>query len=301
MRNLNNYPASAWLKGHPLRDGFKQLRNDIRLSRYVKAGDGLSAAQLQKLSHHSPIVISIAFNKPAIIALLIEKFKQNVPQATLVIADNSNDQEQRAQIKQLCQQQQINYIPLPLNKTTHPNRSHGMAMQWCYERIINRLQPDIFGFIDHDLLPLAPVDIAARLGTQAFYGAKWVSPRASTWQLWAGYCFFRYRKVMDYPLNFLYDFSNGLDTGGRNYWALYRHFNVAQLTLAADQVLEKKKNGISDKIHRIDQNWLHLGGAGHRSGFDDEFQTIHEKLAFIERAHLATLEQAGYVCTTRHL
>ena len=304
MRSLNNYSSLEWLKGHPVRDGFKQVRNDLLLNHYIKSGTGIHSIQHKKPNADSPIIISIAFNKPAIIQLLIEKFRINVSQAILLVADNSSDFKKRSAIEQICRKQNIAYLSLPPNKTRHANRSHGMAMQWCYERIIKTLQPEIFGFIDHDLIPLSHFDIRQKVGTklQAFYGAKWISQKTSAWQLWAGYCFFHYPSTASrYKLNFLYDFSIGLDTGGRNYQALYKHFDITTYTLAADQFLTGKVDGIERQFHRIDQTWLHLGGAAHRTGFAKDWQNIDDTLNYLENKSLPTLEQHGFACTTRHV
>ncbi len=91
-----------------------------------------------------------------------------------------------------------------------------MAMTWVFHRIIKKIEPNWFGFIDHDMYPIRPVNVEGLIPVnQSTYGLLNDAPRY--WNLWAGYCFFKYTHVSGLPLNFLYDFSRGIDTGGRNW------------------------------------------------------------------------------------
>lgn len=299
MRKLSQFDKKSWLKLTPIKDAFKQLRNGLILRSYLSKGDNIYQDIVSQDDRNKTIIISIAFNSPTVVSYLIEHFRKHIKQAKLIIADNSNKADERLKIKKLCQNNGILYLQLPPNKTRHPNRSHSLAMQWCYKKIIEPISPAIFGFIDHDLIPVADIDIPSLIGEQDFYGARWKSNKTEAWQLWAGYCFFKYEEVKSYPLNFMYDFSAGLDTGGRNYEALYQHYNTSNYSYALDQFLDGEIEGITYRFHRIDRNWLHLGGAGHRQDFSKN-DLAGKMLAKLVETPLNELESHNFKITTRH-
>jgi len=190
---------------------------------------------------------------------------QNVENSTLVIIDNSTELDKRHQIKQICESSAIAYVSLPKSRTKHANRSHSMAMQWCYEHIVKPLQPEHFGFIDHDLIPLEPIDLKKTITGQAFYGVKWISNKTDAWQLWAGYCFFDFDKLKNIEMNFMYDFASGLDTGGRNFEQIYQYYNPDTLK------------------------------------FDNSFLNILKAINFLEKHPLSELETKDFSLVTRHV
>lgn len=300
MRKLSQFDKKSWVKLSPVKNALKQLRNDLILKIYLSKGEHIHRGIVSQDNRSEAIIISIAFNSPTVVFYLIEHFRKHIKHAKLIIADNSNKEDERLKIQKICQDNEITYFQLPPNKTRHPNRSHSLAMQWCYKRLIEPMSPSIFGFIDHDLIPVADIDIPNLIGDQDFYGARWKSDKTEAWQLWAGYCFFKYDKVKSYPLNFMYDFSAGLDTGGRNYEALYQHYNKADYNYALDQFLDGKIEGITYRFHRIDRDWLHLGGAGHRQDFSQN-DLAGKMLAKLVETPLNDLERFNFKLTTRHI
>jgi hypothetical protein len=193
--------------------------------------------------------------------------KRCLPDATVLVFDNSRNKQARIAIEQVCAERDAPYLPLPANPTRHGNRSHGMAMQWVYRNVVQAIQPRVFGFIDHDLIPLEPLALSEKMAGQPFYGMP--LQRRWAWQLWAGYCFFDTQQVGALPLNFLYDFSNGLDTGGRNWRHLYRSHDRARLQLAVSKVLEIKDpwTGQPRRIQIVDDAWYHIGGISYNDNF----------------------------------
>lgn len=132
-----------------------------------------------------------------------------------------------------------------------------------------------FGFIDHDLIPIKPTYPAAHLDTQPCYGL--VNSGNDCWNLWAGFCFFKYAFVRARHLNFLYDFSRGLDTGGRNWNPVYRHLSTTELAFANESFIEVSTltNHRQRVVQCIDGAWMHIGGIGYNNNFN-------EKRAFFE-------------------
>jgi hypothetical protein len=136
-----------------------------------------------------------------------------------------------------------------------------MAMTWVYYNVVRALRPRCFGFIDHDLIPARQVTISDKLANQPIYGLL-IQGKLNFWSLWAGYCFYDYAWTNGKALNFLYDFSRDLDTGGRNWQSVYSHFNRSHLSLATFDKVSMKVPSLKNPqfAQFIDQHWLHIGG-----------------------------------------
>ena len=61
--------------------------------------------------------------------------------------------------RRICRDLDAAYLSLPFNPERHPCRSHGLAMTWAYYNVIRPLQPRVFAYFDHDLLPTARYDL----------------------------------------------------------------------------------------------------------------------------------------------
>jgi len=271
LRNFNEFSFLEWLKLTPLKHFIKQMRNDIVLGRYINISAVDESLFLEK--NHGlvgkNILFVVAFEQPQPLEWLIKYSKKFLLDATVVVVDNSIRYHARNDILKLCDFHGVPYLALPPNRTKHVNRSHGMALTWTYHRIISKLKPKIFGFIDHDMIPVVPVSIEDRLGGQAFYGLK--NQGTSAWNLWAGYCLFDYKRVVGYKLNFLYDFSRNLDTGGRNWPIIYKNED-SKINKFADSVIRdvtlSDENGVYvNSVQFVDASWVHIGGAGYNNNF----------------------------------
>lgn len=126
-------------------------------------------------------------------------------------------------------------------------------MEWlCHgfiTELLKKIEPKVFGFIDHDLLPVKKINFNTSIKIQhGFYGLY--RAKKGYWNLWAGYCFYSFNKVKSLPLNWLYDFSCYLDTGGRNWDPLYRFIdiNLVKHDLASEQFCESAINGGNVKL-----------------------------------------------------
>jgi len=131
--------------------------------------------------------------------------------------------------------------------------------------LIAPLGPPLFGFVDHDIFPTAPVDIAALLRDQPVYGR--LVERFGRWYLWAGFSFFRGDVLRERKLDFRQDWFLGLDTGGAN-WRFYAALDRAALGFPHERQihLDAAAEGTDDAIDLIG-DWIHCGNAsGWRQG-----------------------------------
>jgi hypothetical protein len=269
MRSLRNFSAREWLQLLPLQHALKQIRNDAWLAAYQRRKPRelrSFLAQTRKLAGQDVLLV-IAFEQPWALGWLLKMARRHLAGTTVLVFDNSRRADARASIEQVCREHGAPYLPLPLNRTRHVNRSHGMAMSWVYRNVVREIRPRLFGYIDHDLIPVAPLRVSDRTGSQPLYGLPVNSPWA--WQLWAGYCLFRYADVAGKRLNFLYDFSQGLDTGGRNWHSLYRMQERGRLRFAPSQLVEVRDpvTGNAAQVQIIDDAWLHIGGISYNENF----------------------------------
>lgn len=277
MRSLKNFGASEWLQLLPLQHALKQVRNDAWMAAYGRRRvDGL-----QDFLHETRacegrnVLISVAFEQPWALSWQLRQARRFVEDATVIVLDNSRDHNARRAIEAVCREQRVPYLPLPANRTRHANRSHGMAMSWIYRNVVTPMKPGLFGFIDHDLIPIAPINVSERLGRQSFFGMPVYSEWA--WQLWAGYCIFDRQALEGLPLNFLYDFSQGLDTGGRNWKSLYSRFDKSRLRFATSELtpVHDPVTGKPAKLQIVDERWLHIGGISYDDNFKSKSEICH--------------------------
>ena len=263
MRHLSEFSAAEWLRLLPIQHALKQVRNDAWLAIYKNNRPrGLSRflAEHEGLANKN-IALVIAFEQPWALNWLLQMANRNVSDMTVLVFDNSRNDSKRTEIEQICKQNNAPYLALPANSTRHVNRSHGMAMTWVYHNVVRAINPRIFGFIDHDLIPVRKLSITDRLTDQPVYGLL-NRGKFGFWSLWAGYCFFDYASTRGKSINFLYDFSRDLDTGGRNWETLYRDLDRRQLRVAISDNVSMKVPSIENPrlVQFIDEQWLHIGG-----------------------------------------
>lgn len=271
MRDLTDYGWREWALGAPLSQRARRLRNlaiDALYARFRPPGLDVLVADLRRCRPRV-LAVTIAFNLPDAIALLHEGMTRFVPGATLLVCDNSSDPQARAAIADLCRQRGIFYCPLPAAPRLHsrPNgsRSHAVAINWVWRTLIRPVAPAVFALLDHDLVPLCPDDLAARVADQPVYGMVRQGTRGPHWYLWPGYSVFDFAAVARLPLDFGTDTPLTLDTGGQNWSVLYQHLDLSALAQASiRQVYLADPQTGEVEPHLLADGWLHVGGAGHR-------------------------------------
>jgi len=273
-----------WLKFKPFNFAFKQIRNDIWLQTYInRKPEGLERFlnQTHSLKNKSVIAI-VAFEQTWALNWLLQMAKKNLGESSILVFDNSRNPALRNEIEAVCIANDILYFSLPTNHTKHVNRSHGMAMSWIFDNVIKNIEPKQFAFIDHDLIPLSPVDFSKTLESQPLFGRKG-GERLDYWSLWAGYCLFDFNFLINKKINFLYDFSRGLDTGGRNWDSLYSSFDQTQIKFASrvfsKVYLPEFPEGV--RVEFIDEKWVHIGGISYNNNYrskSDFFKALASEL-----------------------
>ncbi len=213
-------------------------------------------------------VVAIAFNNPFVIEMQMRFLEKNmVPPYKYIVVDNSSDLRQRNQIRLLCESRGVDYISMPTNLLRYigASYSHAGALNWVWRKVIRRRRPAYFGFVDHDLYPVKPIDLRAELSTQPIYGlikeyGQWGGEFC--WYLWAGLSFFRYDYVKNIRLDFMpvTPYRTYLDTGGGNWYGIYSKMDRSKLRLAEMEYVEYPEMAglLDDKMALMDEGrWLH--------------------------------------------
>jgi len=274
----------------------KETRNTIRNYFYIRNSRKRAISIINQLSQASTkkLCITIAFNTPWTIDLLIDCWLHFCSETTLLVADNSSNREKAEEIKAICKSKQIPYIKLPPNPVKHPSRSHGLALNWVWQNIIlNAEQIKRVGFIDHDCYPIKPCR-PNHISNAFAYGVPkscWIEDSQAI-NIWAGFTFFSSESglaLREFNFNFLPDALNGLDTGGMNWQRVYRHLITSYIEEAKVRAI-----GAQDYFHSstmdpkwslqlINETFIHLSGVSHKSHFESfgraEFcQSLRSKL-----------------------
>jgi len=232
-------------------------------------------------------IITIAFDNEFLIEQQIRLVKKYIEDKNYiyVIADNSPTSTKRKLIQSICKGEKVGYISLPQNpfNSLHkkPSYSHGLSMTWMYNNFIKLMKPTVFGFIDHDLFPISPYSVFERINNQDFFGR--MIDREKGWYLWAGFCFFNYKKTETYKLNFLpYKVENVyLDTGGSNFPVLYSKYQKEDFAFCKPVVEKSIREGNcyhSDFVHFIDESWLHTINGSNWAKVDSKENILKELL-----------------------
>ena len=218
------------MRFRPLVDSYKHYRHqifaDYLLRRPARGGDVADAIHRIRAGN---ALLAVVFNAPNKIAMQAGLVKKLVPNAVYVVLDNSSDDHLADEIESAAHASKAPYVRLPRAPWTglEAGRAHALAMNWAWRHVILKGEPNAFGFIDHDIYPVVRTDPSAALRAYPVAGRIWHRP--PRWHLWAGFCFFRFDAVRGRRLDFGRDWLAGVDTGGRNWWHLYRHLDPAKV------------------------------------------------------------------------
>ncbi len=285
MRRLRDYTLQEWAVADPLRHAVRRVRNVAILRSYLRRraeGQEALIAALRPAASGRTVVFTVAFNSARTIGWLADGFRAHGGDAVLVVCDNSPGDAARQAIAEACRRRAVACLPLPppplrRHILTNPPLSHGVALTWIFHNLVRPLAPRVFAFVDHDLIPLAPFDLAASLGDRPVYGDRSDRDAFGTWSLWAGYSVFSFAATGTLPLDFTADASLKLDTGGQNWSRLYRHIARDGLRFAERGSARVKLPGRPDPVTaELIDGWLHIGGVSYRGD-------AAERLAVAER------------------
>lgn len=260
-RSPSEYTRREWTHLRPLVDSYKHYRHKILEARLLRRpARGGDVADAINRVRGSDVILSVAFNAPDKIAMqaaLLEKF---VPHAVYVVLDNSSDDGIAGEIERVVPAANALYIRLPPAPWSgrDAGRSHALAMNWAWQHIIVKGEPSAFGFIDHDIYPVVPTNPFAPLRDYPITGRIWLRP--PRWHLWAGFCFFRFDDVRRRKLDFGRDWLANVDTGGRNWWHLYRYLDPEKVVdpRLSSEAIVPGVDADQCSIERIG-DWLHEG------------------------------------------
>lgn len=269
------------IHGHRAVRSAKNVRNEIvdRAFRIRGADAGVTLAKALIAREVRNVAFTIAYNNPWVIDLLTSGWRHHPNGMQLVVVDNSNDRSARASHDAICRQRGIAYLGLPRNLEWSPNRSHGIALNWVWFNVVRHATFEIVGFVDHDCIPIATIDIPARMADLSVYGLKGTSRTwPSAWNLWAGYCFLRPRAATGRTIDFKPRIEHGLDTGGGNWNGFYRQLDPTLIGDAkhAYVSIDIGDGSPAESYLLIDDSFLHLDGASYRKQLRDP--VIRERL-----------------------
>ncbi len=272
-KQLSQHTFEDWLHFRPLTQTYKNLlydaSNELHVRKPALAGDiGAIARSLAGRN----VLITLAYEDPQAIEWQIRLVRRYVPHDVYLIADNSFDDAAAAAIRTVAERAGAPYVRLPRNRR-RLSRNHGLALNWLWRNLVRPATPAAFGFLDDDFFPTSSDDPFAYLAQQDFYGV--VRRAGERWFLWAGFCLFRFAAVADKPLDFRPDFFDGLDTGGGNWEALYRHADLARLRMAP-MTNTPCKDGVamSESYFQWSGGWLHEVGTNDRPALGADKRAI---------------------------
>jgi hypothetical protein len=233
--------------------------------RRVDRSTGHACAEQIRASGCRRMAFTVAFNCPWVVDALVASWSRHVSGFELMVVDNSKDSAARVAHETICRQRGTRYLSLPPNREWNPNRSHALALNWVWWNIVRRSGLEVAGFVDHDLIPVGPIDLAQRTAHFDAYGLHYVSKlRPEFWGLWAGYTFLR-PSASRGSVDFKPEHHVGLDTGGRNWKCFYRDLDASRVgaVTSGSEPLLLGPEGESVELQRLDGAFLHLGAASY--------------------------------------
>jgi hypothetical protein len=253
-RRLRDYGLADWLRLRPLSHGYKQAGRMALDAAYRrrKPADPAALAQAVATVAGRPLAVTVAFNAPWIIGWQL-RFLGRFLDAAVLVADNSTDAAKAKEIAALCASRGVAYVrlpPNPYNNGRNFSMSHGFALNWIRRNVVAPARPPVFALLDHDLIPVAPVRLADYVARQPAFGRLETRGRG-IWYLWPGFCVFDGAFAARHRLDFRPDGPNGLDTGGMNWWRVFR---------AMDRSALRFPEPGPGPYERFDR-WVHFGNA----------------------------------------
>jgi len=208
-------------------------------------------------------VITIAYNNSKVIELHNQYVKRYLKgNVTHIIVDNSTNMEESGVIKEICEREGLGYVRLHKNRMGifSPSYSHATAVNWSYRHILKPRGAFGFGFIDHDIFPVVPMDFASILRERPFYGAK--RERNGMWYLSAIISFFSRSAVEGKKFDYMPITIDGtyLDSGGGNWPTIFKNTDKDKVWFITNYTVNYKEgdNRHQDQLELFDdEKWVH--------------------------------------------
>jgi len=285
---LLEYNLADWRRLRPITQAYKTLRYALVDKSYrrraARAGD---IARLTQTIRGRKVLTTIAYADAEAIDWQTRLLSHYLPGVIHIVADNSPDAASAAEIAEVAHGRQVPYVRLPVNPWHQSSRSHGAALNWVWHNIIRPGMPEAFGFLDDDIFPTGADDPFQSLRSQDFYGN--IRVQGTRWQLWAGYCVFRFGRVAGKELNFGQDWFKELDTGGANWRVLYSHVDPATIHEAKLQRSSYSAGAAGSVSLQWLGAWLHETGS---EGTEENLKDKRRIVAGLLKPHLAAADAA---------
>ena len=231
-----SYSRRDWARLRPLSHSFKGAVRSAVDAWYSRkpAADPAEVAHVRQAIAGRTAGVIVAFNAPWAIELQARACRRHLPDMVYAVGDNSSNPDAAAEIRAVCTALDLPYVRLPPNPSRAPSRSHGFAVNWIYRNVIRPAAPRIVALLDHDLFPVQPIDLAAKVADQPVFGlvlphrfgGRVMRSGHTPWYLWPGYLVMDFAQVAPAQPDFRQDWFSGMDTGGmmwrRLYWRLDR-------------------------------------------------------------------------------
>ena len=254
-------------------------------------------------------IITVAYNHVRLIEKQIELVKRHVIDKNYlyVVVDNSPNKKARKQIKEICERERVEYVPVPYfidklicHKIFGNGISHGAALNWMYYFFLRERKPVRFALIDHDVFPMEEYSFIEKLGDRDFYGVERIKEHG--WYLWPGWCVFKYGAISDKDPNFLpyYLKESYLDSGGGNYPRFYGQYDLKSVEftpVVTRRIRHSKKlttyNDIyhGDCVQLIDGKWLHFINGSNCAKIPGKEKLVDKMIDNIERLYVEMKRQ----------
>lgn len=249
-------------------------------------------------------VITVAYNHVGLIEKQIELVKRHViDKAYLhIIVDNSPKRTARRKIKELCEREQIGYVPVPMfidklicHRIFGNGISHGAALNWMFYHFLKHREPVRLALIDHDVFPMEDFSFIDKLGGRDFYGVERIMKDG--WYLWPGWCIFKYDAFSNCKPNFLpyYLKESYLDSGGGNYPRFYGRYDLKDIEFAPVVTRRiRHSKGLTayediyhgDCVQLIDGKWLHFINGSNCAKIPGKEKLVEKMIDNIEKLYV---------------
>lgn len=171
-------------------------------------------------------------------------------------------------LEKLCANQMVDYIKLPHNKFQDMDQLSfklGTDMNWIWRNFIRKSNhPDYFGFLDQDCFLVKDCwnSIKLHLDRHGIYGLAWPQDPADIkyeyWLIHIMQNFFRYDYVEHVDLDFRPAGHIALDTGGCNWYTLFKNLNRHD-HIQTEEIFEHEwESEFRHFTLHDDKRWLHI-------------------------------------------